>query len=116
MWVFYYQYNGRTFLVCVRGGYPSRLSPIWRSNTSAFMVPGEGEGDDELDEASGMNYLSETEPRIQELLEHNTDLVERLRAAEARAESMTEGILAMAKTLHKFTQEIERMRHANNKT
>jgi hypothetical protein len=48
MLIFYYQHEGTTHLVCVRGGYPTRLSPIWRGcNTSVMLVPGsdyEGEG------------------------------------------------------------------------
>lgn len=40
MLIFYYQHEGKTYLVCVRGGYPSRLSPIWLPNTSVLMVPG----------------------------------------------------------------------------
>lgn len=42
MWIFYYQdLTGRTRLVCVRGSYPTILSPIWRNpNTSVLMVPG----------------------------------------------------------------------------
>lgn len=41
MLVFYYQYEGKTYCCCVRGGYPTRLSPIWKNtNTSVLMVPG----------------------------------------------------------------------------
>lgn len=42
MLVFYYQWtDGKTHCVCVRGGYPGRLSPIWANcNTSVSIVPG----------------------------------------------------------------------------
>ncbi len=43
MWVFYYQWQetGRTYVVCVRGSFPTIHSPIWNNvNTCAWMVPG----------------------------------------------------------------------------
>jgi hypothetical protein len=45
MLVFYYQLDGKTHLVCVRGAMPSAKSPIWRGcNTSCWMVPGTERG------------------------------------------------------------------------
>lgn len=54
MLVIYYQWpeTGKTYCVCVRGAYPTRLSPIWKGcNTSVMIVPGthdqiEHDGDD----------------------------------------------------------------------
>jgi hypothetical protein len=48
MFVFYYQYtDGKTYLVCVRGGYPSKNSVIWRNcNTSVMLVPGTEDDED----------------------------------------------------------------------
>jgi hypothetical protein len=41
MRVFYYQYEGRTYLFCVRGADASRSSPIWNNpNTCSWLVPG----------------------------------------------------------------------------
>jgi hypothetical protein len=42
MLIFYYQWSdGKTHLVCVGGGYPSSVSPIWENcNTSILAVPG----------------------------------------------------------------------------
>lgn len=48
MLVFYYLYDGRARIVCVRGRYPGRLSPIWSGcNTCVLMVPGTGDYDDD---------------------------------------------------------------------
>lgn len=42
MRVFYYRWtDGKTYLICARGGIPARLSPIWEHcNASSWMVPG----------------------------------------------------------------------------
>lgn len=53
MRVFYYQYEGQTWLVCVPGvTNAGRLSPIWRCNTCSWLVPGtfadQPDDDDEL--------------------------------------------------------------------
>lgn len=41
MRVFYYQLDGHTHLVCVRGAMPGANSPIWRGcNTCCWVVPG----------------------------------------------------------------------------
>jgi hypothetical protein len=52
MWVFYYQNtDGRTWCICVRGGFPTIGSPIWKNcNTSAWMVPGTHSPDSTIDE------------------------------------------------------------------
>lgn len=49
MLVFYYQLNGKTHLVCVRGGYyPASKAALWLGcNTSVWMVPGTYEDGDE---------------------------------------------------------------------
>jgi hypothetical protein len=49
MRVFYYQWvDGRTWLVCVSGGNPTRKSPIWKNqNTCAWIVPGTIEEEEE---------------------------------------------------------------------
>jgi hypothetical protein len=47
MYGFYYQWpeTGKTYLVVVRGGYPGRLSPIWKGcNTCVFLAPGTDDG------------------------------------------------------------------------
>lgn len=49
-----------------------------------------------------------TQDRERELLEHNTALVERARAAEARADALLIGILAMAKTMETMAAELRR--------
>lgn len=38
--VYYYQYEGKTYLIAARGPYPGRLSPIWKCNTSIWLIPG----------------------------------------------------------------------------
>lgn len=41
MRVIYYQYDGRSYLVCVRGAAPTGASPIWFGcNACSWMVPG----------------------------------------------------------------------------
>jgi hypothetical protein len=47
MWVFYYQMDGKSHLVCVRGSFPTGQSRIWEGcNTSAFLVPGTEDDED----------------------------------------------------------------------
>lgn len=36
----YYQYNGKTYLVCVGGANASGKSPIWGCNSCSWLVPG----------------------------------------------------------------------------
>lgn len=53
MRVFYYQLDGRTHLVCVRGPNASRLSRIWGGcNTCSWIVPGTYRDETDEDEGS----------------------------------------------------------------
>ena len=41
MAVFYYQFEGRTYVICDGCDYPTIKSPIWRgANTCVWYVPG----------------------------------------------------------------------------
>lgn len=47
MRVFYYQHNGQTYIVCVKGGDARKTSPIYKNNnTCLWLVPGTNEEDE----------------------------------------------------------------------
>jgi hypothetical protein len=48
MRVFYYQYEGKTYIVCVGAADAGKLSPIWKNcNTCSWLVPGTFEDADD---------------------------------------------------------------------
>jgi hypothetical protein len=65
MLVFYYQWiDGATHTICVSGGYPHRLSPIWQNcNTSVMIVPGTH---DEIEEEWNVEAASRNDRRVRD--------------------------------------------------
>lgn len=51
MFVYYYKYEGRMYLVCCKGLPPGKLSPIWNMPSACMMLVPGTEPDEHEDDA-----------------------------------------------------------------